>query len=272
MAKYDNKNDTKKIKILSGVLGALLSVTIAGSVVMGVGFGKYGKDTNAWFKPGTSISQPDTPDSPDTPDVPDTPDTPDVPEVKKSTPLEVGDKLSLWEGAEGKKLYINTDMDVWKEFYKEHAYIQKSELLLFSFFKTEKNFGWGVLEDGKYAFPMYFAKDGEGSSLIFLFGTYIPFMAFSGDDQNLWTLSLLTRITNSDGMIDLSELVSSDETSTIEYVGFEGNLIDPDTNEYVTNDDGEQVTLRNIKISGIDSAMISTDWMNKLFSTTPFVK
>lgn len=45
------KKATKTNKILQAVLACLLVVIIGGSVILGVGFGVYGKDTAKWFKP-----------------------------------------------------------------------------------------------------------------------------------------------------------------------------------------------------------------------------
>lgn len=51
------KNEAKKFKLLRAVLAALLVVVMAGAIVLGVGFGVYGKDTSQWFKPKQDSSQ-----------------------------------------------------------------------------------------------------------------------------------------------------------------------------------------------------------------------
>ncbi|GEM_PF-3704603 len=280
MARYNDKKDVKKIKILSGVLGALLSVTIAGSVVLGVGFGKYGKDTNAWFKPGTSISQPDTPDTPDTPDIPDTPDTPDVPEVKKSTPLEVGDRIALWEGAEGKNLYLNTDKEVWKEFYGEYKDLDRNENLFFPFFAAVGSDATGsdfaTLEGNKQLIGMYFANS-DGSAICLQFATYNLIVGFSKDDNGDVVVTFDNNLVDEDGLIDLSKYApDSSYDFSIEYVGYEGYVIDSETGERIKDDNGNDATLEMlpslVKSSEFQLVYTTYDWMNKLFSTTPFVK
>ncbi len=59
-----NKANTYKSKInrLSGVLATLLTVVIAATVVLGVGFGVYGTDVSKWFKPEYDVVKNDVVD------------------------------------------------------------------------------------------------------------------------------------------------------------------------------------------------------------------
>lgn len=275
MAKYDKKKDVKKIKILSGVLGALLSVTIAGSVVLGVGFGKYGKDMKDWFKSGPSISQPDNPDTPDTPD------TPVVPEVKKSTPLEVGETIALWDGAEGKNLYANTDVEVWKEFFAEYQNLDRKDMLFFPFFAAvgadAGRSEWATLEGNKQLVAMY-CGDVEGSKMICLqFGNYNGLIALQKDEDGNESVLFNDAFIDENGKILLtSSAPDAGQDISIEYVGFEGYLIDSSTGERTKDDNGNDITLREYPslVINSDFKMIYTsyEWFNRLFSTTSFEK
>ncbi len=274
MAKYDKKKDVKKIKILSGVLGALLSVTIAGSVVLGVGFGKYGKDMKDWFKSGPSISQPDNPDTPDTPD------TPVVPEVKKSTPLEVGETIALWDGAEGKNLYANTDVEVWKEFFAEYQNLDRKDTLFFPFFAAvgadARRSEWATLEGNKQLVAMYYANS-DGKMICLQFGNYNILIALQKDEDGNESVLFNDAFIDGNGKVLLtSSAPDAGQDISIEYVGYEGYLIDSSTGERVKDDNGNDITLKeypNIVInSDFKMNYTSYEWFNRLFSTTPFEK
>lgn len=274
MAKYDKKKDVKKIKILSGVLGALLSVTIAGSVVLGVGFGKYGKDMKDWFKSGPSISQPDNPDTPDTPD------TPVVPEVKKSTPLEVGETIALWDGAEGKNLYANTDVEVWKEFFAEYQNLDRKDMLFFPFFAAvgadAKRSEWATLEGNKQLVAMYYGNV-EGKIICLQFGNYNYLIALQKDEDGNESVLFNDAFIDENGKILLtSSAPDAGQDISIEYVGFEGYLIDSSTGERTKDDNGNDITLREypslVTSSDFKMSYTSYEWFNRLFSTTPFEK
>lgn len=274
MAKYDKKKDVKKIKILSGVLGALLSVTIAGSVVLGVGFGKYGKDMKDWFKSDPSISQPDNPDTPDTPD------TPVVPEVKKSTPLEVGETIALWDGAEGKNLYANTDVEVWKEFFAEYQNLDRKDMLFFPFFAAvgadAKRSEWATLEGNKQLVAMYYGNV-EGKIICLQFGNYNYLIALQKDEDGNESVLFNDAFIDENGKILLtSSAPDAGQDISIEYVGFEGYLIDSSTGERTKDDNGNDITLREypslVTSSDFKMSYTSYEWFNRLFSTTPFEK
>lgn len=274
MAKYDKKKDVKKIKILSGVLGALLSVTIAGSVVLGVGFGKYGKDMNAWFKSGPSISQPDNPDTPDTPD------TPVVPEVKKSTPLEVGETIALWDGAEGKNLYANTDVEVWKEFFAEYQNLDRKDVLFFPFFaavgEDASRSEWATLEGNKQLVAMYYGNV-EGKIICLQFGNYNYLIALQKDEDGNESVLFNDAFIDENGKVLLTSTApDAGQDISIEYVGFEGYLIDSSTGERTKDDNGNDITLREypslVTSSDFKMNYTSYEWFNRLFSTTPFEK
>lgn len=274
MAKYDKKKDVKKIKILSGVLGALLSVTIAGSVVLGVGFGKYGKDTNAWFKSGPSISQPDNPDTPDTPD------TPVVPEVKKSTPLEVGETIALWDGAEGKNLYANTDVEVWKEFFAEYQNLDRKDMLFFPFFAAvgadASRSEWATLEGNKQLVAMYYGNV-EGKIICLQFGNYNYLIALQKDEDGNESVLFNDAFIDENGKVLLTSTApDAGQDISIEYVGFEGYLIDSSTGERTKDDNGNDITLREypslVTSSDFKMNYTSYEWFNRLFSTTSFEK
>lgn len=274
MAKYDKKKDVKKIKILSGVLGALLSVTIAGSVVLGVGFGKYGKDMKDWFKSGPSISQPDNPDTPDTPD------TPVVPEVKKSTPLEVGETIALWDGAEGKNLYANTDVEVWKEFFAEYQNLDRKDMLFFPFFAAvgadAKRSEWATLEGNKQLVAMYYGNV-EGKIICLQFGNYNYLIALQKDEDGNESVLFNDALIDGNGKVLLtSSAPDAGQDISIEYVGFEGYLIDSSTGERAKDDNGNDITLKELPslVTSSDFKMnyTSYEWFNRLFSTTPFEK
>lgn len=274
MAKYDKKKDVKKIKILSGVLGALLSVTIAGSVVLGVGFGKYGKDMKDWFKSGPSISQPNNPDTPDTPD------TPVVPEVKKSTPLEVGETIALWDGAEGKNLYANTDVEVWKEFFAEYQNLDRKDTLFFPFFAAvgadAKRSEWATLEGNKQLVAMYYGNV-EGKIICLQFGNYNYLIALQKDEDGNESVLFNDAFIDENGKILLtSSAPDAGQDISIEYVGFEGYLIDSSTGERTKDDNGNDITLREypslVTSSDFKMSYTSYEWFNRLFSTTPFEK
>lgn len=274
MAKYDKKKDVKKIKILSGVLGALLSVTIAGSVVLGVGFGKYGKDMNAWFKSGPSISQPDNPDTPDTPD------TPVVPEVKKSTPLEVGETIALWDGAEGKNLYANTDVEVWKEFFAEYQNLERKDVLFFPFFaavgEDASRSEWATLEGNKQLVAMYYGNV-EGKIICLQFGNYNYLIALQKDEDGNESVLFNDAFIDENGKVLLtSSAPDAGQDISIEYVGFEGYLIDSSTGERTKDDNGNDITLREypslVTSSDFKMSYTSYEWFNRLFSTTSFEK
>lgn len=274
MAKYDKKKDVKKIKILSGVLGALLSVTIAGSVVLGVGFGKYGKDMKDWFKSGPSISQPDNPDTPDTPD------TPVVPEVKKSTPLEVGETIALWDGAEGKNLYANTDVEVWKEFFAEYQNLDRKDTLFFPFFAAvgadAGRSEWATLEGNKQLVAMYY-ENVEGKIICLQFRNYNYLIALQKDEDGNESVLFNDALIDENGKVLLTSTApDAGQDISIEYVGFEGYLIDSSTGERTKDDNGNDITLKEypslVTSSDFKTIYTSYEWFNRLFSTTPFEK
>lgn len=51
------KNETKRFKLLRALFASLLIVVMAGAVILGVGFGVYGKDASQWFKPKQDAAQ-----------------------------------------------------------------------------------------------------------------------------------------------------------------------------------------------------------------------
>lgn len=79
------QKNKRTIDILAACISILLALIVAASVVLGVGFGKYGSNTDNWFKPGTS-----------------------KPDEVLPTPIAIGDKISFTADGEGLPLYLNT--------------------------------------------------------------------------------------------------------------------------------------------------------------------
>ena len=51
------KLEAKKVKFLRVLVAGMLVIVMAGAIVLGVGFGVYGKNTDDWFKPKHEDSQ-----------------------------------------------------------------------------------------------------------------------------------------------------------------------------------------------------------------------
>lgn len=51
------KLEAKKVKFLRTIVAGMLVIVMAGAIVLGVGFGVYGKNTDDWFKPKHEDSQ-----------------------------------------------------------------------------------------------------------------------------------------------------------------------------------------------------------------------
>lgn len=51
------KLEAKKVKFLRAIVAGMLVIVMAGAIVLGVGFGGYGKNTDDWFKPKHEDSQ-----------------------------------------------------------------------------------------------------------------------------------------------------------------------------------------------------------------------
>lgn len=269
------QKNKRTIDILASCISILLALIVAASVVLGVGFGKYGTNTENWFKSGPSISQPDNPDTPDTPDIPV------VPEVKKSTPLEVGETIALWDGAEGKNLYANTDVEVWKEFFAEYQNLDRKDTLFFPFFAAvgadAGRSEWATLEGNKQLVAMY-CGNVEGSKMICLqFGNYNGLIALEKDEDGNESVLFNDAFIDENGKILLtSSAPDAGQDISIEYVGFEGYLIDSSTGERTKDDNGNDITLREypslVTSSDFKMSYTSYEWFNRLFSTTPFEK
>lgn len=264
------QKNKRTIDILAACISILLALIVAASVVLGVGFGKYGTNTENWFKSGPSISQPDNPD---------TPDTPVVPEVKKSTPLEVGETIALWDGAKGKNLYANTDVEVWKEFFAEYQNLDRKDTLFFPFFAAvgadARRSEWATLEGNKQLVAMYYAN-ADGKMICLQFGNYNILIGLQKDEDGNESVLFNDALIDENGKVLLTSTApDAGQDISIEYVGFEGYLIDSSTGERAKDDNGNDITLREYpSLVSSDFKMIYTsyEWFNRLFSTTPFEK
>lgn len=203
-----------------------------------------------------------------------------TPESAKSTPLVVGDKIALWEGAEGKSLYVNTDLNVWNEFYLAYKDIAETvDVVFFPFFaltgENAPSMDWGTLEGNKKLFPMYFATEGSAGFVLMLLANYDYIVGFNGDSETGEYATLASDFVSEDGRVDFTSRVEKDlpdrANYIVEYVGWEGYILDGD--EIALDENGNPVTLSNyLDVVGMSHEKVSAEWMNRLFSTTPFIK
>lgn len=263
----------KKKNIFSEVLcGVLATIILAVAVLSGVGFGIYGSDVAQWFTTANAESPVEEEPTPDPLPEPE-------PEPAKSTPLVVGDKIALWEGAEGKSLYVNTDLNVWNEFYLAYKDIAETvDVVFFPFFaftgENAPSLDWGTLEGNKQLFPMYFVTGGDGSCVLMLLANYDYIVGFNVNSETGEYATLVSDFVSEDGRVDFTSRVEKDlpdrANYVVEYVGWEGYILEGD--EIALDENGNPVTLENyLDVVGMSHEKVSTEWVNRLFSTTPFI-
>ncbi len=239
------QKNKRTIDILSACISVLLALIVAASVVLGVGFGKYGKDTNDWFKPGTT-----------------------KPDEVLPTPIAIGDKISFTADGEGLPLYINTSdeavaaIDSKVEDIMENGGSFDTYYLLLGLFcnveipedtKVDENFDF---PDGSDRFALLLVVTKEGEIMIGIMSLQDAY----------------------DGAILYAHLIDPDDVEDGKNVpteGFQNDSIDDNGRIVLASNallsDDYYVCDKNIMAGGW-FAMADDDFVNKLFSTTPFVK
>lgn len=235
------QKNKRTIDILTACISILLALIVAASVVLGVGFGKYGKDTSNWFKSSTS-----------------------KPDEVLPTPIAIGDKIALSADGEGLPLYINTSeatvaaLDAKAADIVENGGSFEVYMLMLGFFCTyeipegvsaeelEKDF-----PEGEDAIALLFVVDRNGNHMLTMMH-----MGGPGDDA----VKLYSKVDGGDS----AENVDFQN----ENIGENGRVLL--SGEFLKAND-YFVCNKNIMAGGWFQ-MADDDFVNMIFSTTPFVK
>lgn len=235
------QKNKRTIDILAACISILLALIVAASVVLGVGFGKYGSNTDNWFKPGTSKSDEVLP-----------------------TPIAIGDKIALSADGEGLPLYINTSeatvaaLDAKVADIMENGGSFETYFLLLGFFST-----FEIPEDieaGKIVIP-----DGEGTLGIVLIvdtkgNNALVVMSTNGKDEKMTYLYA--------DIVDATKFADEVPNAGFQNIDENGRIM-IESKYLVSND--YFVCDKNIMAGGWFQPA-DDDFVNMIFSTTPFVK
>lgn len=237
------QKNKRTIDILAACISILLALIVAASVVLGVGFGKYGSNTDNWFKPGTS-----------------------KPDEVLPTPIAIGDKIALSADGEGLPLYINTSeatvaaLDAKVADITENGGSFETYYLLLGFFctceipenTTADNFD---LPDGEDAIAIVLMVSREGNYVLAV-------MSLSGKGGD-------------DGAFLYVHVESAAEDENVPADGFQSDNIDATGRVTLSNNilgaSDYFVCNKNIMAGGWFQ-MADDDFVNMILSTTPFVK
>ena len=135
---------------------------------------------------------------------------------------------------------------------------------------------WATLEGNKQLVAMYYG-DVEGKIICLQFGNYNYLIALQKDEDGNESVVFNDALIDENGKVLLTSTApDAGQDISIEYVGFEGYLIDSSTGERTKDDNGNDITLKEYPslVTSSDFKMIYTsyEWFNRLFSTTPFEK
>lgn len=237
------QKNKRTIDILAACISILLALIVAASVVLGVGFGKYGKDTSNWFKSSTS-----------------------KPDEVLPTPIAIGDKIALSADGEGLPLYINTSEATVAALDAKVADIMENGgsfetyyllLGLFSTYDVPKDItaeNWDV-PDGEDVLSIVLMVSREGN-----YALVAASMSGKGGD---------------DGAFLYAHIESVGENENVPDEGFQNGTIDANgriiiSSEFLTADD--YYVCDKTLMAGGWFQMADDDFVNMIFSTTPFAK
>ncbi len=237
------QKNKRTIDILAACISILLALIVAASVVLGVGFGKYGSNTDNWFKPGTS-----------------------KPDEVLPTPIAIGDKIALSADGEGLPLYINTSEATVAALDAKVADIMENGgsfetyfllLGLFSTYDVPKDItaeNWDV-PDGEDVLSIVLLVSREGN-----YALAATSMSGKGGD---------------DGVFLYAHIESVGENENVPDEGFQQNNIDANgriiiSSEFLAADD--YYVCDKTLMAGGWFQMADDDFVNMIFSTTPFAK
>lgn len=237
------QKNKRTIDILAACISILLALIVAASVVLGVGFGKYGSNTDDWFKPAAS-----------------------KPDEVLPTPIAIGDKISFTADGEGLPLYINTSDDAAAAINAKVVEIENSGaqyeiyFLLLGLFST-----YEIPEDTTA--ENWDVPDGEDVLAIVLLvsreGNYaLAAMSMSGKGGD-------------DGAFLYAHIESAGENENVPDEGFQNDTIDANgriiiESKFLAVDD-YYVCDKNIMAGGWFQ-MADDDFVNMILSTTPFAQ
>lgn len=237
------QKNKRTIDILAACISILLALIVAASVILGVGFGKYGSNTDNWFKPGTSKQDEVLP-----------------------TPIAIGDKIALSADGEGLPLYINTSeatvaaLDAKVADIMENGGSFETYFLLLGLFST-----YDVPEDTTA--ENWDVPDGEDVLAIVLMvsreGNYaLVAMSMSGKGGD-------------DGAFLYAHIADVDDGKETPAEGFQNDTIDANgrvllSGEFLKAND--YYVCDKTLMAGGWFQMADDDFVNMIFSTTPFAK
>lgn len=237
------QKNKRTIDILAACISILLALIVAASVVLGVGFGKYGSNTDNWFKPGTS-----------------------KPDEVLPTPIAIGDKIALSADGEGLPLYINTSEATVAALDAKAADIVKNGgsfetyyllLGLFSTYDVPKDItaeNWDV-PDGEDVLAIVLMVSREGDYAL-------AAMSMSGKGGDGGALLYAHIADVDDGKETPAEGFQNENIGENGRVLLSGEFLK--ANDYF-------VCNKNIMAGGWFQ-MADDDFVNMILSTTPFVK
>lgn len=237
------QKNKRTIDILAACISILLALIVAASVVLGVGFGKYGSNTDNWFKPGTS-----------------------KPDEVLPTPIAIGDKIALSADGEGLPLYINTSEATVAALDAKVADIMENGgsfetyyllLGLFSTYDVPKDItaeNWDV-PDGEDVLSIVLMVSREGN-----YALVAASMSGKGGD---------------DGAFLYAHIADVDDGKETPAEGFQNDTIDANgrvllSGEFLKAND--YFVCNKTLMDGGWFVMADDDFVNMIFSTTPFAK
>lgn len=237
------QKNKRTIDILAACISILLALIVAASVVLGVGFGKYGKDTSNWFKPSTS-----------------------KPDEVLPTPIAIGDKIALSADGEGLPLYINTSeatvaaLDAKVADIMENGGSFETYYLLFGLFSTYD------VPEGTTA-ENWDVPDGEDVFAIVL-------MVSREGDYALGAMSMSGK-GGDDGALLYAHIADFDDGKETPAEGFQNDTIDANGRIIIASEflgANDYFVCDKMLMDGGWFVMADDDFVNMIFSTTPFAK
>lgn len=237
------QKNKRTIDILAACISILLALIVAASVVLGVGFGKYGSNTDNWFKPGTSKSDEVLP-----------------------TPIAIGDKIALSADGEGLPLYINTSeatvaaLDAKVADIMENGGSFETYFLLLGLFST-----YDVPEDTTA--ENWDVPDGEDVLAIVLM--------VSREGNYALVATSMSGKGGDDGAFLYAHIADVDDGKETPAEGFQNDTIDANgrvllSGEFLKAND--YYVCDKTLMAGGWFQMADDDFVNMIFSTTPFAK
>lgn len=237
------QKNKRTIDILAACISILLALIVAASVVLGVGFGKYGSNTDNWFKPGTS-----------------------KPDEVLPTPIAIGDKIALSADGEGLPLYINTSeatvaaLDAKVADIMENGGSFETYYLLLGLFST-----YDVPKD--ITAENWDVPDGEDVLSIVL-------MVSREGDYALAAMSMSGK-GGDGGALLYAHIADVDDGKETPAEGFQNDTIDENGRIIIASEflgANDYFVCDKMLMDGGWFVMADDDFVNMIFSTTPFAK